>query len=331
MMRTYIAKAAHACRSRKGGATNSKAVLCAVLCLLLFVGCAKVSIAPQGQLAVYPVPAAGSPAIFHELSIELGDGGNQFGAEVMIYAASAVALSTDEVESLAAYMNMRNYRISRNRQVLSLSDAEGNSITVFKASGSIQCSCPAQAHAEETPLKAALSDEECIALAESWLAGAGLLTSEYRQKQVVIQENGWIVQTLDDGTEVRTPTVKTVEFMFHDLSGLEVGGVAPRITVDIALGGEVVSVFKIQRSFTEFKKVSLLGVERAAENLIAGIGVIYAGDGHDGRGVITSAKLAYYNTNVADASPYLVPVYIFEGESNGEAFTAVTYAIELGP
>ncbi|MBQ3849004.1 MAG: hypothetical protein II747_00975 [Clostridia bacterium] len=39
-------------------------------------------------------------------------------------------------------------------------------------------------------------------------------------------------------------------------------------------------------------------------------------------------KLAYYNTDVMDDCPYLLPVYIFEGTSEGSQFTAMVYALE---
>ena len=46
------------------------------------------------------------------------------------------------------------------------------------------------------------------------------------------------------------------------------------------------------------------------------------------KGIIENVKLAYYNTDVMDDCPYLLPVYIFEGTSEGSQFTAMVYALE---
>ena len=245
-------------------------------------------------------------------------------ANAMIYNASPAAVGEDTILLLAEKLGMEDYSVTRDAggALVSVSDGKGNSVLVME--GSVSCSKAGESSAAEP--KEGPSDAECISIARGWLEGTGLLTDDYLTKAPQVAENGFVTKMVN-GSEVSFPTLKTVTFMYMDLDGLEVNGVAPRIIVDISLEGEVVSVDKIQREFTEYIRYPLITTEEARRNLENGVGVLYCSGETGAEGVITSVRPAYYNPEVGADCRYLCPVYVFEGESGEGRFTAITYAL----
>lgn len=303
-------------------------LICVILCLAMLSGCIQQTGVHDVRLNVSGLPSSGSIISFEEINLATDKMTAMDDDSIMVYSAMPVNVTKDEIAALAEYAGINEYDITENKQTLSLKDVSGNSIIVFKASGSIQCSFSKEKELEEIEQAAIYSDDAYIEIAELWLNSTGLLSKDYQTKKAVIKDNGFITKTLNNGQEYVYPTVKTIEFIYKDLNGIEVNGVAPRIVVDVSLNGDIVSVIKIQRQYQTFREFPALKLDKAVENIVNGIGTIYTNGDVNSRGTVKTARLVYYNMEVMDASPYLIPVYVFEGHSGKGEFIAVTYAID---
>lgn len=300
-----------------------------LLCLMVLSGCVQqTDLSDDVLLNVSRLPPSGSNDFFDEINVAMDKTTVSDNDSVMIYSAMPVSVTEGEVIALAEYAGIKEYDITENEQTLSLKDMSGNSIIVFKASGSIQCSFAKEEELGEIEQTAEYSDDGYSEIAELWLKGASLLSKEYQTKKATIKDNGFITKVSDNGQEYIYPTVKTIEFMYQDLNGIEVNGVAPRIVVDVSFDGDIVSVMKIQRQYQTFKNFPLLKLDKAVENIVGGIGTVYTNGEVDKSATVKTAKLVYYNMEIMDASPYLIPVYVFEGYSGRGEFVATTYAID---
>ncbi|MBR3459816.1 MAG: hypothetical protein IKH21_03375 [Clostridia bacterium] len=245
-----------------------------------------------------------------------------------VFETAAVNIDEEYVNLIEKNIGFGKCTITDNDKTMCILDDKGNSIMVFKASGSMTYSAPDEGDMLFNEAASPFSDEEYKRIADDWLSHTGLLTDEYTEKDAVVADNGFVTKTDDDGTEHTYPTFKTVTYPFHDLEGIEVGGVAPRIAVDVTLDGRIKNVVKIQREYKPLAEYPLQSIEKAIQKLKDGEGVFYVSDNAGQKGIIENVKLAYYNTDVMDDCPYLLPVYIFEGTSEGSQFTAMVYALE---
>ena len=307
---------------------KKRSLIYVILCLAMLSGCIQHTEVDNVLLNVSRLPSSGSRISFEKIDLEIDKITAMDEESIMVYSAMPVKVTKDEITAIAEYAGINEYGLIDNQQTLSLKDMSGNAIIVFKASGSIQCSFSKEKELGEIEQTVKYSDDVYIEMAERWLSSTGLLSEDYQTKKPIIKDNGFITKTLDNGQEYAYPTVKTVEFMYKDLNGIEVNGVAPRIVVDVSLDGDIVSVTKIQRQYQTFRAFPSLKLDKAIENLVNGIGTIYTSGDVDNRGTVKTARLVYYNMEVMDASPYLIPVYVFEGHSGRGDFIAVTYAID---
>lgn len=306
---------------------KTSVLICILLCfVMLMSGCANTSLLAVGELAGIGIPNRTSGS-FEELTIEASEIAGKKSESIMIYATYPVPVSESDLKAMAAYMQIEDYTISDTPASLHLHDQKGNAIGVFKDTGSIHFSSSEEDKLGDEYTGEVLTDEEYIRIVQDWLEGTGLLSPEYTKKAPKIYDNGIITKTSDDGQEYQYPTVKTVVFPYQGLDGIEVNGVAPRMLADISLDGKVVSVTKIQCGFKQYKECPLISIEESVKALLVGYGSIDGLEKQNARGTIQSARLAYYHTN--DDAPFLLPVYIFEGESDGKPFTVYAYAIGL--
>lgn len=301
-----------------------------LICLLgaIFAGCRQdpnEPAAPAEAITIPDIPPSGSGIRIGELAFAEGLKTDAAEKTVKVYRAEPVEIGAEYVSSLAEKVGIAEGTISENESTIVFAGSDGASVMAFKASGSVFI------HFVEEGLPGddsdAAADTEYLNKAKAWLENAGLLTEDYLEKEPTVCDNG-IVTKMVDGSPASYPTLKTVTFMFRDLDGIEVGGVSPRITVDLSLDGKVVSATKIQRKFTVFAGgYKLASLEEAKERLENGEGAFYIEDEVQQSGVINEVSLQFYNREVADSSPYLVPVYVFKGTSGDTEFTAVVTAL----
>lgn len=310
----------------------SAAVLLVLMLCAIFGGCKKNNEKPAPQVAVPDLPQSGFGARIEELyfdpSVLM-----RFQKPNMVHVLHARPVEADiaSVRELAKKIGMTEDTVTTvldDENTITFRNDRGSSIIVFKASGSISIGFPEEDSADSLNEPAvAMADFEYKNSAREWLESAGLLSEEYLEKDPVVADNG-IVTRMIDGKAVSYPTLKTVTFMFHDYEGIEIGGVAPRIIVDLTLAGKVVSVSKIQRDFSQaltFSKIA--SPEEAAERLKNGEGVFYVSGDVGESGEINKIEIKYYNREVMDDTPYVVPVYVFSGTSGEGEFTAVVTAL----
>lgn len=301
-------------------------IMVGLLCLM--TGC---SMNRQVQLPVLnleALPPSGSNTIIGELSLDKKLNTDIERDSAMVFETSTVEVSVDEVLSLKNKLGLGDCTFFDNDKTMGVSDGKGNSIIVFKASGSIVYSSEEENNLILSETEAVYSNEQYIKIANEWLESLGMLTDGYNEKDPTIADNGLVTKTGADGKDYFYPTLKTVTYMYRDLFGVEVSGVAPRIIVDISLDGKVVSATKIQREYIPLDEYPLCSIEDAVSKLENGEGVFYFSDVAGSFGVIESVELSYYNTEVMDECPYLVPVYIFKGSSGGTEISAIVFALE---
>ncbi|MBR6006985.1 MAG: hypothetical protein IK064_05095 [Clostridia bacterium] len=298
-------------------------LICAAAAVLL-VGCTKKA---GPHIDVDELPGSGSDVLIRELTFSEDFDPSGIKDTAMIYKAYPVEVTEEYIVSLAEKMQMSDSTVNDDGQSLRVSDGKGNSIVVFKASGSIFCSFSDRAAIVDSELEALYTDEEYCAAAREWIESAGLLTDEYDVEDVRIADNGFVTKTVGEKEE-RYPTLKTVTYMRRDLDGLGFSGAAPRIIVDLSLDGKVVGVTKLQRAFEPFEEYPLTEIENAVRKLENGEGVFYRSGNTSDTGVIDSAELMYYNREAMDSSTYLIPVYVLHGTSGEGQFTAVVIAVD---
>ena len=281
---------------------------------------------PLPRLVLAPIAPSGSEGVITGFSLS-PDAAISRSDEVMIFRTYPAAVPEELIEKLAEKLGMEAYEIKldENGVPASVTDEKGNSIFVISESGTIACSTSKENESVHEPVELP-SDEECIRIAREWIDDLGSLTQDHTTKEPLVGDNDFVTKTVN-GQTVRFPTKKTVTFMYKDLDGLEVNGVAPRIIVDISPKGEVVSVMMIRRDFLEYRRYPVISPEEALKNIQNGVGAVYCTGKPGGEGTVTSVRLAYYNPEAATEPEYLYPVYIFEGESGEGSFTAVTYAL----
>ena len=208
---------------------KKRSLIYVILCLAMLSGCIQHTEVDNVLLNVSRLPSSGSRISFEKIDLEIDKITAMDEESIMVYSAMPVKVTKDEITAIAEYAGINEYGLIDNQQTLSLKDMSGNAIIVFKASGSIQCSFSKEKELGEIKY----SDDVYIEMAERWLSSTGLLSEDYQTKKPIIKDNGFITKTLDNGQEYAYPTVKTVEFMYKDLNGVEVNGVAPRIVVDV--------------------------------------------------------------------------------------------------
>lgn len=273
------------------------------------------------------IPPSGSDACLNEITLADNLELINIKESAIVYSASAEIINSNDVDQLKKLMGLDEYPIVDEKQTYSISDGMGKSIVIFKSSGSLVCSYSERDNLSIDEMKAAYKDEEFIDIAREWLESSGLLSEEFLEKDTLISDNGFIVKTVD-GKENTFPTLKTIVYKYHNLDGVEVGGVAPRIVVDIALNGKIVSVSKIQRHFEPYSEYALISIDEAVNKLEQNKGVFYLSGETSDIGTVESVELAYYNREVMDDCPYLIPVYVFRGTSGKGQFTGVVIALK---
>ena len=305
------------------------AVILFCFIMLSLFGC---TVSPKTSLAVLEVnklPLSDSDLRISELEINQNAGSDLISRSAMVFETSAADVDEEYLNLFKKSIGFGECTMTDDDEAMSITDDKGNFLTVFKASGTITYySTPEGGDTPVDESSELLSDEEYMRIASDWLSHTGLLTDEYTEKDAVVADNGFVTKTDDDGTEHTYPTFKTVTYPFYDLEGIEVGGVAPRIAVDVTLDGRIKNVVKIQREYKPLAEYPLQSIEKAIRKLKDGEGVFCVSDNAGQKGIIENVKLAYYNTDVMDDCPYLLPVYIFEGTSEGSQFTAMVYALE---
>jgi hypothetical protein len=309
----------------------SAAVLLVLMLCAAFAGCKKAYEKPEPQVAIPDLPQSGSGVRLKELTF-VNSVWMDFQKPrcVKVLHAEPVEADIAFVRELAEKAGMTEDTVTKvveNDDTITFTNDKGASMIVFKASGSISISLPGEETAAANEPAVSMAEIEYINAARAWLENAGLLSEDYLEKEPRVGDNE-IVAKLVEGKYVSYPTLKTVTFMFRDYGGIEVGGVAPRISVDLTLEGKVVSVSKIQRSFSDYLSFSdTASPEEAAERLENGEGVFYVSGEVGESGIINKIELKYYNRDVMDDTPYVVPVYVFSGTSGEGEFTAVVTAL----
>lgn len=310
---------------------NSYIILMLALLMLLTVCSCSMKGEKQElqRFDIEKLPPSGSEANLSKVSLAPGFDASTIQTSAMVYKTSPVEISREEIITLAELLGISEINIVENDISTSISDGTGNMVIVFNASGSIGCCLSEERNAASIAKEAEmLSNDEYISIARAWLNAAGMLSDEYLEKEIQITDNDFLITIDEKGEEVSIPVLKTVVFMYRDLDGIEINGVAPRIIVDLSIDGKVVSVDKIQREFTPFDRYPLISIEEAIDKIENNDCVIYSSGILDDSGIIESCKLFYYNREVADDYEYLIPVFAFYGTSGEEQFTAVVIAVD---
>ena len=111
-----------------------------------------------------------------------------------------------------------------------------------------------------------------------------------------------------------------------EIDGIEVGH---RVSFVVGPEAEVVSLSSTLRRVVPYRRFPILSPKEAFEKVRAGEGLITDGPSWNATAYLDTVKLVYWQGNLAQDFPYLMPFYLLKGEAVAEGKKTVRWAAEL--
>lgn len=225
--------------------------------------------------------------------------------QIALYAVVKPEVTAESVTSVAKKMGLNGTVREADEQML-LSD-DPYSLEVNMRSGRVALiDIPRWMNPNDKDLPANLpSDEKAIEIATTYLKEKGLMPEDAVQCGV---SHPQIVRS-DESGKVTGVAFEDVQVSYsRTIDGRPVVG--SELTVEVGGGGDILNVYKLWRDYTSEKEIAIITPEEALNELqSAGI----PGDAQTAK--ITEVALGYYEAQAMDDPAYLVPVYIFKGDT----------------
>ncbi|MFO7774109.1 MAG: hypothetical protein R6V59_09340 [Dehalococcoidia bacterium] len=251
---------------------------------------------------------------------------------MMVYKVENPVVTTDSVQQIGRKVGFEGGAgyIDRDTKIAMLNEGaeEVRQLSVWVNSGAVEYAIvyPDKLYPPEPPDLP--SEEEARQIAVDFLAQSGLLPPDATigdsYETEVVTGGAYAIEEevpeegVEEAGEIEPEVVE--EYVTHLLvrfhrriDGFPVTGSGNKFGVRIGDEGEVITILKVWREVTPYRKVAVKTAEQAYQELKSGAGSYYAPLDCE-KVVVEQVYLAYWMEPLDEHQEYVVPVYEFKGK-----------------
>lgn len=299
-----------------------KFIVLALVTMLSISSCASFN---TDKLLVEGLPQPGAIYNINEVRCDVE---TDFPNEVMVYKIVPYKYDEKELISITSSLNMEG-EINTEDTFYYLRD-DDRTFAIDKITGSYDYVTTQSTEDSTKAIDESKPNSYYIDIANTFIENANI--NEYRTFKEPTVYDFMKIEYIDQETQkmVTVTTQKAVQYLHKDLNGMEISGVAPRLTIAINSNGNIVNMLNPWGFYEEYNTYPIILLNEAvsiiANNDKSKSSIL--GASTDDSIIIDDAKLVYFSPADYEKSKYLVPYYLLEGiNKDNEQISAFVCAV----